>query len=125
MLSERRAHTTLPVTDLAAAKAFWQDRLGFRPLIENEAAILFSAGHGSAFAVTRSSGRASGTHTQLGFTVTDIEAEVADLTARGVTFEEYDVPGLRTEHSVAVTGAGRAAWFRDPEGNLIGLIELA
>ena len=125
MLAERRAHTTLPVADLDAARAFWQDRLGFRALTENPTAILFGAGDGSAFAVTRSSGRASGNHTQLGFTVTDMDAEVADLKARGVTFEEYDLPGLRTEGSIATTPAGRAAWFRDPDGNLVGLIEFA
>ena len=59
----------------------------------------------------------------MGFTVDDIQDEVADLRRRGVTFEEYDVPGLKTEGGIAQTGPNRAAWFKDPEGNLIGLIE--
>jgi catechol 2,3-dioxygenase-like lactoylglutathione lyase family enzyme len=123
MLSERRAHTTLPVKDLAAAKAFWGDRLGFRVFEENSAAILFSAGEGTLFATAVSTGRATGDHTQLGFTTPDIEADVADLKRRGVAFEEYDMPGFRTEGSIAGTTAGRAAWFKDPAGNLIGLVE--
>jgi catechol 2,3-dioxygenase-like lactoylglutathione lyase family enzyme len=123
MLSERRAHATLPVGDLTEAKRFWGERLGFGVLEENPIAVLYRAGEGSVFAVTTSTGRATGAHTQLGFTTPDIEAEVADLKARGVVFEEYDTPGFRTEDSIARSPAGRAAWFKDPAGNLIGLIE--
>ena len=97
--------------------------LGFKPFQVNPAAVLYDAGEGTKFAVTRSSGKASGSHTQMGFTVTDIEAEVADLKRRGVVFLEYDFPTLKTVDSVAGTGAGKAAWFLDPEGNMIGLIQ--
>jgi catechol 2,3-dioxygenase-like lactoylglutathione lyase family enzyme len=124
MLSDRRAHTTLPVQDLDEAKHFWGETLGFTSIEEETpAAVLYRAGEGSVFAVTRSSGRPSGSHTQIGFTTPDIEADVADLTARGIVFEEYDSPALRTEGGIARTGAGRAAWFKDPGGNLVGLIE--
>ena len=99
--------------------------LGFTPFEVNPVAVLYSAGEGTTFAVTRSSGKASGSHTQMGFTVTDIDAEVADLKRRGVVFEEYDLPTLKTVGGVAVTGAGKAAWFFDPEGNMIGLIQFA
>jgi hypothetical protein len=77
-----------------------------------------------------SSGRPSGNHTQLGWEVEDIEATVADLRARGVVFEEYDLPGLKTVDGIAQVegnypsrgGRGeRAAWFRDSEGNLLGI----
>jgi catechol 2,3-dioxygenase-like lactoylglutathione lyase family enzyme len=125
MLSQRRCHATLPVQDLDAARAFYEGVLGFTPSEVNPMATLYDAGEGTKFAVTRSSGKASGSHTQIGFTVTGIEAEVADLKRRGVTFEEYDVPGLKTVDGIAVTGAGKAAWFLDPEGNMIGLIEFA
>lgn len=94
-----------------------------QPFEVNPAAVLYRAGEGTVFAATRSSGKPSGSHTQLGFTVADIEGEVADLKRRGVVFEEYDGPGLRTEGSIAKTGAGRAAWFFDPEGNMVGLIQ--
>ena len=125
MLTERRAHTTLPVSDPEGARAFWEGRLGFVPYEENPAAVMYRAGEGSVFALTRSTGRATGAHTQIGFTVDDIDAEVRELRERGVVFEEYDLPGFRTIDGVAQTGAGRAAWFRDPEGNLVGLIQFA
>ena len=125
MLSERRCHTTLPVTDLDKARAFYEGALGFKPFEVNPVAVLYDAGEGTKFAVTKSSGKAAGTHTQMGFTVADIGAEVADLKRRGVVFEEYDFPTLRTEGGVATTGAGKAAWFLDPDGNMIGLIQFA
>ena len=57
----------------------------------------------------------------MAFTVPDIVSEVADLRARGVVFEEYETP--RTEQGIGRVGAGRAAWFKDPDGNLIGLLQ--
>lgn len=125
MLSERRCHATLPVADLDKGRAFYEGVLGFKPFEVNTGAVLYDAGEGSKFAVTKSSGKAAGTHTQIGFTVTDIEAEVADLKRRGVVFEEYDYPTLKTEGSIAKTVAGKAAWFLDPEGNMIGLVQFA
>jgi catechol 2,3-dioxygenase-like lactoylglutathione lyase family enzyme len=123
MLSANRCHATLPVSDLGGARAFYEGKLGFKPNLPTDAAVMYEAGEGSKFAVTMSSGKPAGTHTQMGFTVTDIEAEVADLKRRGVVFEEYDAPGFKTEGSIATTGAGRGAWFLDPAGNMIGLIQ--
>jgi catechol 2,3-dioxygenase-like lactoylglutathione lyase family enzyme len=123
MLPDRRAHTTLPVSDLDRARTFYEGVLGFKPMDVNPAAVIYRAGEGSVFAITRSSGKASGTHTQIGFTVTDIDAEVADLKRRGITFLEYDLPGLKTVGSIAQTGPNRAAWFLDPEGNMLGVVQ--
>jgi catechol 2,3-dioxygenase-like lactoylglutathione lyase family enzyme len=125
MLAQRRAHTTLPVADLDAARTFYEERLGFTVVNVQPSAVMFGAGEGSVFAITKSTGRATGGHTQLGFTVTDIEAEVADLKRRGVVFEEYDSPDFRTAGSIASIGPNRGAWFKDPEGNLVGLIQFA
>ena len=90
---------------------------------ENPAAILYGAGDGTAFAIARSGGKSVGSFTQVGFAVDDVEREVRELQARGVVFEEYDMPGLKTTDGVATTPAGRAARFKDPEGNVLGLIE--
>jgi len=76
------------------------------------------------FVLFPSSGAASGTHTQLGFAVADIEAEVGELTARGVVFEVYDLPGFKTVDGIATVGQVRSAFFRDSEGNLVGLAQL-
>jgi hypothetical protein len=60
----------------------------------------------------------------MGFVTDDIEAEVAELKGRGVVFEEYDFPGLKTENSIAQTGDALAAWFKDSEDNTIGILQL-
>jgi len=65
-----------------------------------------------------------GGHTQMGISVKDVGAAVRELRGRGVTFEEYDMPGLKTVDGIATTPAGRAAWFKDTESNTIGLIQL-
>ena len=123
MLNERRAHTTLPVTDLANARAFWEGRLGFVPHEVYPTAVLYRAGDGSVFAVSKASARPTGGATQMAFTVPDIEAEVAELGRLGISFEAYDLPGLRTVDGIASMGGNRVAWFKDPDGNVIGVIE--
>ena len=91
----------------------------------------YQCGNGS-FALFQSAGAASGTHTQMGWEVADLEATVAELRRRGVVFEKYDLPGLKTVNGIAniegnypSKGVGeRAAWFKDSEGNLIGIGQL-
>jgi catechol 2,3-dioxygenase-like lactoylglutathione lyase family enzyme len=121
MLSARRAHTTLPSADPERLRVFYETTLGFRPFAERPGAVIYQAGEGSLFAISKASGRPTGAHTQMAFTVPDLEAEVAELRQRGVTFEEYEAP--RTNEGIGRVGAGRAAWFKDPEGNLIGILE--
>lgn len=121
MLSDHPAYATLPTADVQTLPRFYEDVLGFVPREENPAGVFYDAGGGTYFIVTRSGGKASGTHTQIGFRVSDIEAEVRDLQRRGVTFEEYENP--KTVDGIATIPIGRTAWFRDPDGNLIGLIQ--
>ena len=125
MLADRPIHATLPASDLERAKRFYTERLGLSQEMEAPGGIFFRCGEGTRFLVFPSGGTASGTHTQIGWSVEDIEAEVADLKARGVVFEEYDTPYLRTVESVATTGPIKAAWFKDSEGNLLGLVQFA
>jgi catechol 2,3-dioxygenase-like lactoylglutathione lyase family enzyme len=123
MLANRRCHATLPVPDVDRARTFYEDSLGFTPYEVRPEAVLYGAGEGTLFAISKSSARPSGIPTQMAFTVPDIEIEVAELRARGVVFEEYDLPGLQTEDSVARIPPGRAAWFFDPDRNLIGIVQ--
>ena len=122
-LTERRVHTTLPAADLERARHFYEDRLGFRPDLIGPGGVRYVAGEGTAFVLYPTQGTPSGAHTQLGFTVTDLEAEVAALKAAGVVFEAYDFPGFDAATSIATAAATRAAWFKDSEGNLIGMVE--
>lgn len=120
MLAERRVHATLPTTDPERLRAFYEGTLGLTPFAVRPAAVLYKVGDGTLFALTRS-GIAPAGHTQMSFTVPNVEAEVAELRVRGVVFEEYETP--RTERGIATMPAGRAAWFKDPDGNLIGIIQ--
>jgi len=120
--------TRLPAQDLERARAFYTQKLGLEPVEEREGGLRYRCGN-CYFAVFQSAGRATGDHTQMAFEVDDIESVVAELRRRGVVFEEVDVPGLRTVDSIAEIqgnypskGVGeRGAWFRDSEGNLLGV----
>jgi catechol 2,3-dioxygenase-like lactoylglutathione lyase family enzyme len=129
MLDRSEVAARLPARDLARARAFYSDKLGLEPVEERPGGLRYRCGNGF-FSVFQSAGAASGTHTQMAWEVDDIEAVVAALRARGVVFEEYDSPGLRTVNGIAEVegnypsrgGRGeRAAWFQDSEGNLLGI----
>jgi predicted enzyme related to lactoylglutathione lyase len=115
-------YATLPAADLERAKGFYGEKLGLVPSSEQPGGIFYEVGS-TRFLVFPTGGRASGQHTQMGFTVDDIDATVSELKSRGVVFEEYDFPGLKTLNSVATTGPIKAAWFRDSEGNLLGIAQ--
>ncbi|HET9251807.1 MAG TPA: VOC family protein [Candidatus Eisenbacteria bacterium] len=128
MLSSASVATRLPARDLARARRFYSEKLSLEPIEERPGGLLYQCG-GNRFALFESAGAASGTHTQMGWEVADIEATVAALRSRGVVFEEYDLPGLKTTNGIAdiegnypSKGIGeRAAWFKDSEGNLLGM----
>ena len=128
MLRDGRVATRLPAQDLERARAFYSEKLGVEPVEEREGGLRYVCAAGE-FALFESTGAASGAHTQMGWEVDDIEATVRELRARGVVFEEYDFPGLRTVEGIAdiegnypSKGSGeRGAWFRDSEGNMLGI----
>jgi catechol 2,3-dioxygenase-like lactoylglutathione lyase family enzyme len=124
MLSSARTHTTLPAADLDRARRFYEETLGLRPADVQPGGVFYEVAGGGRFLVFPSSGRASGSHTQIGFQVDDIAAEVAELRSRGVVFETYDMPAFDRETMIATFPAIRSAWFKDTEGNLIGIVEL-
>ncbi|HEY0444805.1 MAG TPA: VOC family protein [Candidatus Limnocylindrales bacterium] len=121
MLSDRRVHTTLPTRDPERLRTFYEGTLGLMPFAELPGAVLYRVGEGTLFAISRAGATSSGAHTQMAFTVPDVDAEVRELRGRGVVFEEYETP--KTIDSVAQLPSGRAAWFKDPDGNLIGVIQ--
>jgi catechol 2,3-dioxygenase-like lactoylglutathione lyase family enzyme len=129
LLEKSDVAARLPARDLERAKSFYSEKLGLAPLEERPGGLRYQCGSGS-FSLFESSGAPSGNHTQLAWEVENIEAVVTELRARGVIFEEYDVPGLKTVNGIADIvghypsrgGVGeRAAWFRDSEGNLLGI----
>jgi len=129
MLEDGKVVARIPVKDLQRSRKFYAEKLGLEPSEERPGGLLYRCGEGE-FALFESTGAASEDHTQMGWEVEDIEATVEQLRARGVEFEEYDFPGLRTVNGIAEVegnypskgGVGEwAAWFRDVDGNLFGI----
>ena len=121
-LADATVHTALPVSDMDRAKSFFREKLGLIPDSETESTAFYQASEGQV-ALFLSNGRPSGEHTQIGWTVNDIEATVAGLRTRGVVFDEYDFPDFKTAAGIATFGPNRFAWFRDSEGNVHSLAQ--
>jgi catechol 2,3-dioxygenase-like lactoylglutathione lyase family enzyme len=129
MLKDGDVAARIPAQDLERARAFYSSKLGLDPVEERPGGLRYKCGNGY-FTLFQSTGSASGEHTQMGWEVADIEATVNELRRRGVTFEEYDLPGLKTVDGIAEIDGNypsknasgeRGAWFRDSEGNLLGI----
>jgi predicted enzyme related to lactoylglutathione lyase len=115
----------IPCSDYERAKKFYGDVLGLPTLNDSPGAATFEAGGGTRLVVYPTKGAGEVWHTLATFETTDLEKEVAELRDRGVSFEEYDLPEIKTENGIAVDpDGGRAAWFKDSEGNTIGLIAM-
>jgi catechol 2,3-dioxygenase-like lactoylglutathione lyase family enzyme len=125
MLTQARIAAVVPVADVDAAVRFYGDTLGLRlkerrsDLPENREAE-FEAADGTLL-VYESVGAGQSRHTVAGFRVENIEEAVAALRERGVVFEDYDLPDLKTENGIATIGDVRAAWCRDPDGNILAV----
>jgi catechol 2,3-dioxygenase-like lactoylglutathione lyase family enzyme len=119
MLADSLLVTTVAVTDLERAKGFFGEQLNLPMLEETPYTIRFGAGKGAQLGVRR--GQPNVGQTVGHFEVTDLDAVIADLTSRGVTFEEYETP--KTTNFIAQIGLARAAWFKDPDGNVFGVRE--
>lgn len=126
MLKAKRVGTAIPAQDIKRAREFYEQKLGFEPSAERpDGSVVYIVG-GTGFTVFPSTGKASGNHTQMGIDVEDVEEAVKDLKSRGVTLEEYDMPHFKTVDGILTLPDGsKEAWFKDTEGNLIGVGSLA
>ena len=123
MLSDFPVQATLPAVDLARARRFYEDKLGFKPGDVNSAGVTYKVQNSGLYLYT-STFAGTNKATAAGFNVTNLTAIVAELKAKGVTFEEYDMGGeYKTVNSIMTTPDGLAAWFKDTEGNIIGLFQ--
>lgn len=124
MLADSPIHPVLLAKDLDAARAFYHDKLGLPILVEREdEAIEFRCGSGTKLAVTKSTTGTADSQTQVGWTVEDLEATLAELRGRGVKIEDYDLPGFKTTNGVADFGFARMAFMVDPGGNALAILE--
>jgi catechol 2,3-dioxygenase-like lactoylglutathione lyase family enzyme len=125
MLANAPVAPTIPVTDLARAREFYEKKLGFTVIKERSGGISFQAGNGTKFYMYKR-GPSKADHTLASFMVDDVEKTVDELTKAGIVFEQYDFPGLKTnEKGIAVLEAEgeKGAWFKDPDGNILAVGE--
>lgn len=122
MLDGSTVSAMIPAQDLDRARAFYEEKLGLNAPEERPDGLEYECG-GGRFVLFESSGQASGTHTQLGWEVDDLNAVVDQLRKNGVVFEEYDMPGIKTVDGIAEVAGERGAWFKDSEGNLLAIGE--
>ncbi len=123
MLADHLVFPILLSRDLDRDRLWYRDALGLEILREDEERVIFRCGGGSQISVTRSTVGTADSQTQLAWRVSDIRAEIADLRARGVRIEEYEEPDPKTTDGVADMGFAWAAWFIDPSGNALSIIQ--
>ena len=115
----------IPAADVARARRFYEQKVGLTAREEVAGGVVYECGNGSWIFLYPSGGAGTSQASQAFWQVDDLAAEVADLRKRGVVFEEYDLPGLKTVNGIATGGGTKAAWFKDTEGNIIALIQAA
>jgi catechol 2,3-dioxygenase-like lactoylglutathione lyase family enzyme len=114
---------TIPARDLERTRQFYEDVLGAQAVSEDPGGIIYRSGD-STFSLYPTEHAWTAQHTLGAFLVRDVEATVAELRGKGVTFEDYDLPGLKTVDGIADLGGIRGAWFKDPEGNILSVVQL-
>lgn len=130
MLGNAGISITLPVVDLERARRFYRDALGLRavaPPSEEMASEMawFEGREGLPIALYLRDTPTTADHTAVAFQVEDLDREMEGLSERGVVFERYDLPGLKTdERGIATLGSWRGAWLKDTEGNILGIGEM-
>jgi predicted enzyme related to lactoylglutathione lyase len=122
MLNDSKVEANIPASDLRRAREFYADKLGLSPTEEyGDEALAYRTAGGTSFNIYRTDYAGQAGHTIAQWHVSDIESEVHDLKAKGVSFEVYDdMPGVTWDGEIAsLEGMGRAAWFKDSEGNIM------
>jgi catechol-2,3-dioxygenase len=120
MLEQATVAATVAVHDLALAREFYEDLLGLTELDENPGGVTYGSGDGKLF-VYQSEYAGTNKATAASWSVVDIDAVVEDLKSRGVIFEQYDMPGMTREGDIHMMGTMKAAWFKDPSGNILNV----
>jgi len=125
MLNNGKVTANIPAADLDRVRAFYADTLGLTPTSELPGGVLmYQTAGGTAFTVYQTEFAGQAGHTIANWHVADIEAEVRALKAKDVVFEQYDMPGVDWSDGIAsMPGMGRAAWFKDSEGNIMSLVQ--
>jgi predicted enzyme related to lactoylglutathione lyase len=120
MLSTAPIYAYIPASNLSRARKFYEEKVGLKPREEYAGGVIYECGGAELFMYpTHNAGTSKAS--QAFWRVNDVEAEVSELKARGVKFEEYDMPGITMKNSIATGGGAKTAWFKDSEGNILAV----
>jgi predicted enzyme related to lactoylglutathione lyase len=123
MLQKSPMYAYLPAKDVARARQFYEQKLGFRPKQELGEGVVYEFSEHTACFLYKTPNAGTSKASQAFWQVDDVEREVAELKSRGVQFEEYDKPDMKTENGIFTSHDGKAAWFKDSEGNILALVQ--
>ena len=121
MLSDRDAVATVAVRNLESARKFYEQTLGLTKIMENDQVLAFKTGSSTLF-VYRSQFAGTNKATAVTWVADEVEDIVKTLKSRGISFEHYDLPNMTRQGDLHVTGTMKAAWFKDPDGNIFSLV---
>jgi predicted enzyme related to lactoylglutathione lyase len=123
MLQKFPLYAYIPAKDLARARRFYEGKLGFKLKEVSAGGVFYEFANGTACFLYPTPGAGTSKASQAFWQVDDVESAVRDLEARGVKFEDYDMPGMKKENHVFTGGGAKAAWFKDSEGNIMALVQ--
>ena len=122
MLQDAPMYSYIPAKDVARARKFYEEKLGFKVNREIAGGVVYEFGRATACFLYPTPNAGTSRASQAFWQVDNIEREVAELKARGVNFEKYDMPEM-DENGISTAGGAKAAWFKDTEGNIMALIQ--
>lgn len=123
MLAQLDSHTMIAVKDFERAKQFYEEKLRLKGSEDIPGLWVFTGSRGSRFCLFPSPLAGTAKNSVMGWQATDIAAEVAHLRSQGVKFEEYDLPNFKTVDNIVTSQSGKSAWFKDSEGNMLGIVQ--
>ncbi len=123
MLQNSPLYAYIPVRDVSRARRFYEGKLGLKPKREEAGGVVYEFAKGTACFLYPTPNAGTSKASQAFWQVEDIRREVDDLRQRGVKFEEYNMPDMRTENGIFTGGGAKAAWFKDSEGNILALVQ--
>lgn len=123
MLQSKPMYAYIPAKDVARARQFYEGKVGLKPSDEIAGGVVYEFGGKTACFLYPTPNAGTSEASQAFWQVDDIEREMAELRQRGVEFEEYDTPGMKTVDGIFEGGGAKAAWFKDTEGNILALIQ--
>ena len=123
MLQSSPMYAYIPARDMSRAREFYETKVGLKPKQETAGGVVYEFGAGTACFLYPTPNAGTSKASQAFWAVDDVEREVAELKARGIVFENYDMPGEKSASGVVSAGGAKAAWFKDSEGNILAIIQ--